>query len=191
MRRFLLLSVLFAGLLVAVPAFAQRYTNEGRPRGIENRAILGAHVGLSAPTGDLGDSFNSGLGFGANIGYGVSRNVLLSFNLSHHEFDSDVFTDETVSVTPMTFDGDYVFTTGSRIRPWIGAGIGAYRVNDQIVGFPDEDETTFGFNLGAGLAGPIAKRTLVGGGFRFHSISGDALPDTQFFTFQVGLGFFL
>ena len=191
MRRALLLSLLSAGLLAAVPALAQRYTDEGRSRGIEGRAILGAHVGLSSPTGDLGDSFNSGLGFGASIGYGVSRSVLLSFNISHHEFDSDVFTDENVSVTPMTFNGDYVFTTHSRIRPWIGGGIGAYKVNDQITGFPDEKETTFGFNLGAGLAGPIAKRTLLGGGFRFHSVSGDVLPDSEFFTFQVGIGYFL
>jgi opacity protein-like surface antigen len=191
MRRTLLLSLLAASLLAAAPAFAQRYTSEGRPRGIQNRVILGAHLGLSAPTGDLGDSFNSGLGFGANIGYGVSRNFLLSFSLSHHEFDSDVFTDEQVSITPMTFNADYVFTTGGRVRPWVGGGIGAYRVNDQIEGFPDDDESTFGFNLGAGLAGPISHRTLLGGGFRFHSVSGDRLPDSEFFTVQVGLGFFL
>lgn len=75
--------------------------------------------------------------------------------------------------------------------PWVGGGIGAYSVNDQIEGFPDLDETSFGVNIGAGLAGPIARRTMLGGGFRWHSISGDELPDSQFFTFQVGLGFML
>jgi opacity protein-like surface antigen len=191
MRRTLLLSLLAVGLLAAAPVFAQQHTNEGRPQGINQRVLASVHVGLSSPTGDLGDAFNSGLGFGGTIGYGVSRSVLLSFALSHHEFDSDVFTDEQVSVTPMTFNADYVFTTGSRIRPWVGGGIGAYHVNDQIVGFPDDDETTFGFSLGAGLAGPISRRTLVGGGFRFHSVSGNNLPDSEFFTLQVGLGFFL
>jgi opacity protein-like surface antigen len=191
MRRAPLLSLLAVGLLAAAPVFAQRHTNDVRPRGIESRVLASVHVGLSSPTGDLGDAFNSGLGFGGTIGYGVSRNVLLSFGLSHHEFDSDVFTDEKVSVTPMTFNGDYVFTTGGRIRPWVGGGIGAYHVNDQIAGFPDNDETSFGFSLGAGLAGPISRRTLVGGGFRFHSVSGNNLPDSEFFTLQVGLGFFL
>jgi opacity protein-like surface antigen len=191
MRRALLLSLLAVGLVAAAPVFAQKYTNEGRPRGIDHRVLASVHVGLSSPTGDLGDAFNSGLGFGGTIGYGVSRSVLLSFALSHHEFDSDVFTDEQVSVTPMTFNADYVFTTGSRIRPWVGGGIGAYHVNDQIEGFPDDDETTFGWSLGGGLAGPISRRTLVGGGFRFHSVSGNNLPDSEFFTLQVGLGFFL
>jgi len=191
MRRAFLLSLLAVGLLAATPVFAQRYTNDGRPRGIDKRVLASLHVGLSSPTGDLGDAFNSGLGFGGTIGYGISRNVLLSFGLSHHEFDSDVFTDEKVAITPMTFNGDYVFTTGGRIRPWVGGGIGAYHVNDKITGFPDDDETSFGFSLGAGLAGPISKRTLLGGGFRFHSVSGNNLPDSEFFTLQVGLGFFL
>lgn len=191
MRRTLLLSLLAVSLLAAAPAFAQKYTNDGKPRGIQSRVLASLHVGLSSPSGDLGDAFNSGLGFGGTIGYGVSRNILLSFGLSHHEFDSDVFTDEKVSVTPMTFNGDYVFTTGSKIRPWVGAGIGAYHVNDQIDGFPDDDETTFGWSLGAGLAGPISRRTLLGGGFRYHSVSGNNLPDSEFFTVQLGVGFFL
>jgi opacity protein-like surface antigen len=192
MRRTFRFALLAAGLLAAAaPAFAQRYYDDGRPRGIQNRALATVHLGLSSPTGDLGDVFDSGLGFGANLGYGVSRNVLVSMGISHHEFDSDVFTDEEVSITPITFNADYVFTTGSRIRPWLGGGIGAYRVNDQIVGLPDDDETTFGFNLGAGVAGPVSPGVLFGGGFRYHSVSGDNLPDSEFFTFQVGVGFFL
>jgi opacity protein-like surface antigen len=192
MRRRLHFALLAAGLLAAAaPASAQRYYDDARPRGIKDRGLASVHLGISSPTGDLGDAFGSGLGFGATLGYGVSRSVLISVAVSHHQFDSDIFTDEEVSVTPITFNGDYVFTTGSRIRPWVGGGIGAYRVNDQIEGFPDEDETTFGFSLGAGVAGPISRGTLLGGGFRYHAVSGDNLPDSEFLTFQIGVGFFL
>jgi len=194
MRRILSLVLLAAGLLTAAcPAHAQRYRSReyDRPRSFEGRTLASVHLGISSPTGNFGDAFNSGLGFGGSIGYGISRPVILSLGISHHEFDSNIFNDESVSITPVTFNADYAFPTHSRLVPWLGGGIGMYHVNDQIVGFPDDDETSFGFNLGAGLAGPIGRKTLLGGGFRFHSVSGDRLPDSEFFTFQVGLGFFL
>jgi opacity protein-like surface antigen len=194
MRRILWLTLLGAGLLTAASsAEAQRYRTRvyDRPRNLEGRTVATVHLGISSPSGNLGDAFDSGLGFGGSVGYGVSEHVMLSLGISHHEFDHEVFSDESVSITPVTFNADYAFDTHSRLMPWIGGGIGMYHVNDQITGFPDDDETGFGFNLGAGLAGPIGRRTLLGGGFRYHSVSGDRLPDSEFFTFQVGLGFLL
>jgi opacity protein-like surface antigen len=192
MRRILTMILLAAAVLTAADAaMAQRYRDRyERPRRIEGRAVGTVHIGMSSPTGDLGDVFDSGLGFGASIGYGISESVILSLGLSHHSFDHETFSDEKVTITPGTFNADYVF--GSRsLMPWVGGGIGIYNVNDQIEGFPDEDESSFGFNLGAGVAGAIGRRTLIGGGFRYHSVSGDELPDSEFVTFQVGLGFFL
>ncbi len=199
MRRILWLALLAAGLLTAVsPAQAQRYRTRqyDRPRTLEGRAIATAHLGISSPSGDFGDVFDSGLGFGGSLGYGISRRVMLSVAISHHEFGGDLPRDEA-SMTPVTFNADYAFPTNSRIIPFIGGGIGMYHHSETVqdlfgpgVDFQD-DETAFGWNLGAGLAGPIGRKTLLGAGFRFHSVSGDRLLDSEFFTFQVGLGFFL
>lgn len=188
--------VLFAVALATAPApaLAQRaryHDDYDRPHNLEGRALASVHLGISTPTGNFGDAFDSGLGFGGSIGYGISRQVMLSAAISHHEFDHQVFNDESVSVTPFTFNADYVFPTSGKIMPWVGGGIGMYSVSDEIVGLPDLDETDFGLNFGAGIAAPIARSTLLGGGFRYHFVSGDELPDTEFFTFQIGLGFFL
>lgn len=202
MRRILLFALLAAAVLsAAAPAEAQRrryrdYEYDRPSSSIENRAIATIHLGVSSPSGDFDDVFDSGLGFGGSLGYGVSRNVLLSFELSHHEFDGEFPRDEA-SITPMTFNAAYVFSTGGSIVPWAGGGIGAYQHSEQIEDFfgPgddfDDSETAMGWNIGAGLAGPIARRTLLGGGFRFHHVGGDDLLEADFWTFQVGLGFLL
>ncbi|HYJ32663.1 MAG TPA: outer membrane beta-barrel protein [Candidatus Binatia bacterium] len=201
MRRILLYLLLAAAVLaVAAPAQAQhrRYRDYDRPRSssVEGQTIATIHLGLSSPTGDFDTFFNSGLGFGGSIAYGVSRSVLLSFELSHHDFGGELPRDDA-SVTPMTFNAAYVFPTGGSVVPWAGGGIGAYghheRIEDGIspgVDF-DDSETAFGYNLGAGIGGPIARRTLLGGGFRFHHVDGDRLLEANFWTFQVGLGFML
>jgi len=199
MRRIVLYLLLAAAAVaVAAPAQAQRrryYRDYDRPVGVEGQTILGLHLGVSSPTGDFDTIYNSGLGFGASIGYGVSRSVLLSFEVSHHSFDGDLPNDDA-SITPVTFNADYILPTGGRVIPWIGGGIGPYHHHEEVddaqggVLF-DDSETAFGYNLGAGIAGPIAQRTLLGGGFRFHHVSGDRLLDAEFWTFQVGLGFVL
>lgn len=198
MRRILLYPLLAAAVLsVAAPAQAQyrRYRDyDDRRSSIEGRTIATIHLGVSSPSGDFDEIFNSGIGFGGSIAYGISRSVLLSFELSHHDFDGD-FPRDDASVTPMTFNAAYVFPTGGRIIPWAGGGIGAYQHHEQIedgiapgVDF-DDDETAFGYNFGAGIGGPVARRTLLGAGFRFHHVDGDRLLDANFWTFQVGLGF--
>jgi opacity protein-like surface antigen len=199
MRRTLSLT-LFALVIasVAVPGYGQRYRyTERSSRSFDGQTMATVHLGISSATGDFGDVFDSGLGFGASIGYGVSRHVVLSANVSHHEFDSD-FPDVEASTTPFTFNADYAFPTRGKIVPWIGGGIGVYNVEleiDDYFGPGDdlsEDESNFGFNLGAGIAGPISRRTLLGGGFRYHFVSeGDEFDDSPFFTVQFGLGFLL
>jgi opacity protein-like surface antigen len=201
MRRILLFLLLAAAVLsVAAPAQAQRrrYRDYDRPRSgsVEGQTILGIHLGLSSPTGGFDDIYNSGLGIGGSIAYGVSRSVLLSFELSHHQFDGDLPRDDA-SITPMTFNAAYVLPTGGSVIPWVGGGIGPYRHHERIedgvapgVDFEDT-ETAFGYNVGAGIGGPIARRTLLGGGFRYHHVDGDNLLEADFWTFQVGLGFML
>jgi opacity protein-like surface antigen len=201
MRRILVYALLAAAVLAAAaPAQAQRrrYRYDDRPAAssLEGRTIATIHLGLSTPTGDFDTIFDAGLGFGGSIAYGVSRSVLLSFELSHHEFDGQLPRDDA-SITPMTFNAAYVFPTGGRVIPWAGGGIGAYQHHERIedgiapgIDF-DDDETAFGYNLGAGVGGPIARKTLLGAGFRFHHVDGDRLLEANFWTFQVGLGFVL
>lgn len=198
MRRILLYVLLAAAVLAAAaPAEAQRrryreYDNH--PTGFEGRTLLGLHLGLSSPTGDFDNFFNSGLGVGGSISYGVSPDFLLGFEISHHSFDGDLPGDDA-DITPMTFNGEYVIPVVGNLKPFIGGGIGAYRHHEAIeqldASIVEDTETAFGFNVGAGIAGRVGRQTLLGGGLRFHHVDGDRLPEANFFTLQVGLGFVL
>lgn len=191
MRRMLSVVLLaLAATLVTSPASAQRYSD--RHYGFSHQTVASLHLGVSMPTGDFGDVFESGLGFGGSIGYGVGRQLLLSANISHHEFDSDIPGLEA-STTPITFNLDYIVPTSGNLMPWVGGGLGIYNVEIEDEEFDFEaDESNFGINLGAGLAGRVGNKTLLGGGFRYHMVSdGDEIDDTPFLTLQFGVGFLL
>lgn len=197
MRRIVLFALLAAAVVsVAAPAEAQRrrYREDDRPSGFEGRSVLSLHLGLSSPTGDFDRIFNSGLGIGGSVAYGISPDVLLSFELSHHDFDGDLPGDNA-TITPMTFNGTYVVPVVGNVKPWLGGGIGAYRHHEAIEQFDgsvvEDTETAFGFNLGAGVAGRVGRQTLLGGGLRFHHVDADRLPQANFFTFQAGIGWVL
>lgn len=160
--------------------------------GVEGMTMLRVTGGLSMPSGDLGDAFETGIGLGLSVAHGVSRNVLLSGGFGYHHLDGDGFSGGT-DIIPMTFNADVVFPTQGKVHPWIGGGIGAYNVDMEVdpLGL-DESETNFGINLGMGLGGPMGEKTTWGAAFRYHSIfEGDTFNDLQFVTLQFGVGFLL
>lgn len=162
--------------------------------GVKDLTIVRAHVGLSAPMGNFGDRYSSGLGFGGSIGYGVSDYCVISGSLSHHQFDHDVFANLDASVTPVTVNVDFALPTGGRAVPWVGLGTGIYHVSEtEDLGSTDitTSENNFGVNMGLGFAAPISTRSLFGAGMKLHYVAGDDLIDTPFFTFQLGFGFIL
>lgn len=206
-RRVLTATILSALLLTyAASVFAdslerpvRRRASRGRVwhgEGFEGRTILKVHAGLSVPTGDTGDAFESGWGVGTSVGYGVSRNVLVSWGFAYHRFDSE-FTDGNLSVTPWTMSADVALPTSGHVRPWIGGGVGLYHVRDKVTvlmspfGFvsASDSENDFGFNIGMGITTPVSPRTAFGAGFKLHHVFGNDFPDTDFITFQAGFGF--
>jgi len=162
--------------------------------GLKDLTIIRAHVGLSAPIGNFGDRYSSGVGFGGSIGYGVSDNAVISGSISHHHFDHDVFSNFDVGITPVTVNADFALPTGGRAVPWVGLGAGVYHVAESVDLGPTTvttSENNFGVNMGIGFGAPISPRTLFGAGMKLHYVAGDQLIDTPFFTFQMGFGFIL
>lgn len=205
-RRGLTETILFALLLTfASGAWAEslerpvrRSASRGRVwhgEGFQGRTILRVNAGFSVPTGDTGDAFESGWGIGASVGYGVSRNVLLSWGIAYHEFDSE-FTSGRLAVTPVGMSADVALPTSGRVRPWLSTGLGLYHVSEKIpVLIPpfglvtaSDSENDLGISLGMGITTPISPRTAFGAGFKVHHVFGSDFPDTDFITFQVGLG---
>src|SRR2546422_6936327 len=99
--------------------------------GFEGRTMLRFHAGISAPTGDLDNKVNTGWGLGASLGYGISRNTVLSWGVAYHHF-GEAFADGHVGITPVTMAVDYGFSSSGRVRPWISGGLGLYHVSEKI-----------------------------------------------------------
>lgn len=208
MRRSMI--VLFAAGALAVTMISTAYaeTPERSSRrslrtdgmGLKGETILRLHGGFSGPTGDFGDVFDGGLGFGANVAHGISRNVLFSVGLAFHGFDGDGFPGD-MSVMPFTFNLDAVLASSGRVKPWVGGGMGLYNLDFDTgpivvpvfgVVSASESETNFGINFGAGFGAPAGERGVWGAGIKYHHVfEGDSFDDLGFLTLQVGYGFFL
>lgn len=168
--------------------------------GVEGQTILRLHGGFSSPTGDFGDVFDGGLGFGVNVAHGIGRSVLLSMGVAYHGFDGDGFAADA-RVIPFTFNVDAFLPSSGRVHPWIGGGMGLYNVEvetDAIyvplfgVTSVSADETNFGINFGAGLGAPAGSNGVWGVGLKYHHVfDGDIFSDLDFVTMQVGYGFYL
>lgn len=168
--------------------------------GAQGQTILRLHGGFSSPTGDFGDVFDGGLGFGANIAHGISRSVLFSAGVAYHGFDGDGFAGDA-TVIPFTFNLDAFLPSSGRVHPWFGGGVGLYNVDIDtgpifvpFVGVisGSVSETNFGINLGAGFGAPAGDSGVWGAGLKYHHIfEGDTFTDLDFVTLQVGYGFYL
>jgi opacity protein-like surface antigen len=168
-----------------------RYRDRTRG-GFEGRTMLRIHAGISSPTGDFGDAFNTGLGIGGSVGYGLGRNTVLSGGVAYHHFGSES-DDGHVNIVPITASIDYGFSTSGKVRPWISGGLGIYNVSltEEIppFGSVSDSEADFGVNFGFGIATRMGDRNTFGAGLKFHHIEGNDFPDTDFFALQAGLAF--
>ncbi len=177
---------------------ARRAIREGR--GVNDLTLLRMHGGFATPSGDFGDVFDGGFGFGLNVAHGVSRSVLLSVGVAYHGFDGEGFSGDA-SITPATINIDAILPSSGRIKPWVGGGIGLYNIDADFgaivvpvfgVISGSVDETNFGINLGAGFGAPAGERGVWGLGIKYHHVfEGDIFDNTEFLTLQVGYGFFL
>lgn len=168
--------------------------------GVEGVTLLRLHGGFSLPTGDFGDAFDTGLGFGANIAHGVGRNLLLSGGVAYHSFDGDGFGGDA-HIVPITFNIESVFPSGGKIKPWIGGGVGLYNIdiNTGTIVIPffgpisaSASETNFGVNFGGGIAARTGTKGVWGVGLKFHHVfEGDTFGSIDFMQLHGGYGFFL
>lgn len=177
-----------------------RSDSGGSSGGVDGVTLLRLHGGFSLPTGDFGDAFDTGLGFGANIAHGVSRNLLLSGGVAYHSFDGDGFSGDA-HIVPITFNIESVFPSSGKIKPWIGGGVGLYNVDVDtgtfvIPGFgiisASASETNFGINFGGGIAARAGAKGVWGVGIKFHHVfEGDTFDSIDFMQLHGGYGFFL
>jgi hypothetical protein len=177
-----------------------KHQSSGAARsGLDGVTLLRLHVGITTPTGNLSDSFDTGLGLGASVAYGVSRTVLLSFGAAYHNFNGDGF-DGDATIVPLTMNVEGILPSSGKVHPWISGGFGFYNIDVEsnaifvppAPGATSVSETNTGISLGAGIGSRSGDNDVWGVGFRYHHIfEGDEFNDLDFITFQAAYGFFL
>lgn len=125
------------------------------------RWAFSLHAGSTFPHGVLGNIFNSGPSFGADLEYRFTPLFSLEAFLGHDRFQNSFFND-TFHITHLSLQPKFTFGTGT-VRPSVHAGLGAY--------FPEGGGTRFGGNLGASVQFWITPNFAIEPGYNFRMIN--------------------
>lgn len=139
-------------------------------------------VGVAIPSGDdFGDAASTGFGFEGNVAYGVMPMLELYAGASWARFgvDSDEGEDVDADFTDLGFAGGArVNIPAAMVQPWIRGGLIYNRL--EISGEEGDVEASFktdwgvGFEIGGGVAIPVAPTIVITPGIRYRSYSPEA-----------------
>ena len=187
----------------------------------EGKVSFATHFGAFVPTNEFGDIAETGIRWGAALDFYPTPDASLGFDFGFGEADAKGFMVqreendwETIFGQPVQIqnfnyrsyrlgvNGRFNIPTGTNVRPYLEAGVGAYwtqrRVNGFVMGggpifeFSERRTTsTAGSNVGLGLNGQMGRRTNMYAGFQFHQLFDEApegIDNFASFTFGLGIG---
>jgi len=157
MKRFAAVAALFVGIsFLADEAQAQQTL----PLSFEGRA------GVAIPTGDLGDEFDPGFAFGANIAWHFTPMFGVYGGYSQAAFG----TGDDSSVRSQGFDlGAHVDLPSPMLAPWLRGGLVFKEMHASRGAASLTSDTGTGFEVGGGIAFPIADMISLTPGLRYTS----------------------
>ena len=155
------------------------------PMGFASEGIhLGMDLGMLKPHDDLvTETFSDDFFIDGFLGYESAMGLEIRLGLGHyseysHHPDDEGF-DTKLRITPLYVDLIYNFFPRSKIRPFLGGGVGAYfyKFSDNFAG-TIEDETVFAPSLAAGVNFEVHERFVVTVKYARHFIP--AIPEIMF-----------
>lgn len=149
MNRFFIPAVAAA---VAIAAAAPGVSAQGASL---NPFQIGASAGIAFPTGDLGNTTNTGYNVTLIGGYKpVFLPVGIRVEAAYNQFGLEGV-DGNVNIP--AFTGNIVYELPSvSFTPYAIGGAGLYRINVDIDGAGSAGENHFGFNIGGGIKIPLS-----------------------------------
>lgn len=166
--------------LSAVPAAAQ-----GPYVGVSAGVFMPHESDVSTPGFSDGE-LEYDMGFGFDVKAGVNLyDFRLEGEFGYKSADVDEFTDASgsfnirdVDVTVLSFmaNGYYDFRTNTRLKPYVGAGIGFLNFEVDDSG-SRSDDTTFGYQFTAGVSVPIDRFLSLDFYYRFQGSGSDFEAD--------------
>lgn len=188
MKKAVFASAVVALALVAGEANAQLPI----PLSVEGR------LDYAVPVRDFDDIVDEGMSWSAGASLGISPGLGIYGTYSQTEFEIENLEDAEVEDSGFSVGLTTALPTLSGLSPWIGAGVVFHQFdfNDETDEDNDEDgiEEDLGFEVGGGLAVPLARnvRLTPGIGYRQYGVDvgtllGTAEFDVTYFTAGVGL----
>ncbi|WP_419660836.1 uncharacterized protein Dvar_12420 [Desulfosarcina variabilis str. Montpellier] len=145
---------------------------------------LGVDLGMLKPHDDLvTETFAEDFFIDGFLGYESAMGLEIRLGLGHYSEHShhpaDEGFDTKISITPLHMDLFYNFFPRSKIRPFLGGGLGAYfyAFSDNVAG-TIEDETVFAPSLTAGVKFEVNERLVITAKYARHFIP--AIPEIMF-----------
>ncbi len=147
----------------------------------------------TVPGVTVNTEFNTGLAFGAALGYDFNR-FRVEGEISHQTNDVDkigalgVFFNATGDATALSFliNGYFDFVNSSAFTPYISAGLGYAQVefNDLNIsgsGFPDssDDDTVFAYQIGIGVGYAVTEKVTIDVKYRYFGTEDSEYDTTE------------
>lgn len=169
---------------------------EGRWRlDMDGGALIPASdVDVKAGGGTASLDFDVGAAFGVGGGYELLRWLELDSHLQGGLANVDGILADQLNFVAFTFGGRVFPFPLVRVRPWAGFEMGWYHVEVDGGLFSDtksdQDEDSFGINVGGGVDVPVGSRVSLGVDIRYHNAF-DAFAGVDFVTtlFNVAIWF--
>lgn len=135
-------------------------------------------LGMGIPGGDVGTNVDSGLAFGLDYdGYKINDmwsigGAFIYSGSPKKTVSGGDYTLSTWGLTPYAKYSKEVDLGGKKCNLYGTAGVGYYRAEIGTLS-AEATDTKFGFNLGGGLAYPIADKMQLGLDLRYHMVASD------------------
>ena len=147
-----------AAALLAVSASTAQAQTAAAARPVS----FGVTGGLSIPTGDFGDFFESGYNAGALLEFTPAVSPLaIRIEGDYQRFAvKDVDSESDLRMISGTANALFKFGSAMMVRPYVLGGVGLFNVGG--TGDDGESENKFGYNVGGGLEIPLSGITVFG-----------------------------
>ncbi len=172
MKNFCLTLVLFSGFIFHAQA----------------QFLVGGHLAPAFPLGEFSDVADLGFGLGGEVKYLFNENVAFGFDISWYSFGTD-FDDVNVNVTPFLLSAEYLIPQTSGFTPYVGLGLGFYRIASKFEGFGINATTSFtdfGIAPTIGALYPLNDQIDINTNLKFNFVFSDDITRT-FFPLNVGV----
>lgn len=204
MKTFRLLAAAAALAALTAPAAAQDF--EGLYGfvygGINFDTSIDADGTASGTTSSLDLEFDNGFTFGLGVGSQITPNYRVEVELLFADQDTDALSfsgsgpaaDVTgdLTTTAVFANGFYDFANDTRFTPYLGAGIGVARVEQDVFfgtagGRLNDQDTVFGAQLIAGVSYEVTERVSLTGDVRYRrlfDVDSDTIEGTNMGAFS-------